>query len=1680
MADKEISMLPATTGVTDDTIIPVYQPGALDPAQKMTGAQFRAWAEECVRIFAELAEQHALTAEQHAASIDPDALNTLIALKGDNLEFDSANERLYLTSNGVRISNGIKIVTSGGGSGPGSPTNEAAMTASNTSGFIYKTISAGSPCSVSFNWSSVESGMQTGPGSVVITVNGALKYAATIAQGDISIDMAPYLGVGSSAIVVSIADVYGNTRTLAFNINVVSLNISADFDDVTPKTGAFEFRYTPVGATVKTVYFYITNINTGVRSLIGTQTVTTSNREVPYTIPAQSHGGHVLEVYFTAVVAGETVSSKVLQYAIICTEKGNTSPVFSTTFTEKTVKQYDTVVIPYKVHVPDSLTADIVWTVGDDSRPITVDSTPDPFTWIPVETGLFTLSVSCGGKIIWALPVSVEESEIDAEAETNSLELHLTSYGRSNGEADPSIWTDGNVAASLTGFNFVADGWQQDEDGITVLRVSGDARVTIPVKPFATGFRNTGKTIEIEFATRDVRDYDAVICSCWSGGRGIQITTQQALFASEQSSVFTKYKENEHVRLSFSIQKDTEQRLIQIYINGILSGVERYPDGDDFAQLDPVDITLGNNDATIDVYNVRIYGNGLSRFQVLDNWIADTQLGTEKMDRWRRNRIYDEYGQIVIPQLPTDLPYLIITAGTLPQFKGDKKTCSGRYVDPIHPERSFTFEGAEIDVQGTSSQYYYVKNYKIKFKGGFTVDGTRRSNYQMNDNAVPTDTFTFKADVASSEGANNVVLAQLYNELCPVKTPPQLEDPKVRQTIDGHPIVVFWDDGSENLQFLGKYNFNNDKGTEEVFGFAPGDESWEILQNGTERVGFKSADFSGTDWKNDFEGRYPDKNSDPSTLAEFAAWVASTYQDAATGEALPSGVDYGGVTYTHDTAAYRLAKFRAELPDWAHVDALVFYYVFTELVLAIDQREKNAFPTIFQKDGKWLVFFYDADSTLGIDNKGKLAFDYYLEDIDYTAAGEPIFNGQNSVLWVNLRQAFADEIKAEYRRLRTQERNDGTKNNLLSYDVMDAAFDAHQSKWPEAIFNEDGWRKSIEPLIQAGDTLYLPMLQGKKELQRKWWLYNRFRYLDSKYQIGTSESTKASIRTRTKGSVWLTSFVNMYGHVSYNNETVTHRMERGVACEFEWNATGAEDPVVGISNMDMITSLGDLSPILPERVDISLAERLEELKVGDASDDYENASLTDVTFGNNRLLRKVDLRNCSAYTNTPDLRNCANIEEVYLDGTAVPGVNLPNGGYLKKLHLPATVTNLTIRNQPYLSELVLPLTYDEDGYCQITTLNLENAPDIVPARAILNAMKPNTIVRLVGFVWGFDNAEDILSMYDKLDKMRGIDANDIELAKPQLSGTVWVPDLTEQQLAEMQERYPTITVRYDAFRKYIVRFYNGDKLLQTVSDINYGTKQVKFAGSTATLQMPGVDDPENYVFAAWYPAPVNIHSDLNCMAVFRDKRNVALSILHRTISGEYTNSRVTTIRPAAFSRCTGLTAVSFPNVTTVGQAAFDRCESLTSVSIPKATELGPYAMSSSAVEYFESTNVTQIAEGTFSNTKSAKEIRIPNCGAWNTGGNWFSDSSVELIEMKECTGYMGFKNCINLKALIIRCDNVYTPYWDNMFTGSAIEDGTGYIYVPGIFVDSFKTNSYWSKYSSQIRAIEDYPEITGG
>lgn len=867
------------------------------------------------------------------------ALSGMFAQDGEVTE----DGLFYFLNNGQRIAGPFGPFAGGGGGGGGSTTN-AKMEAKNVTGWNSKTISVGGEVTLAIEWSSIEDEMPTGTGTVRIYVKNVLKQTATVEQGTVYISVGQFLSAGSNTVRVTVSDIYDQTKQFAFVINAIELRLSSSFDATVPYSGSINFPFVPTGRISKTVVFKVDGTQ------IGTMKTSVSGSQLSYLIPAQTHGSHKLEVFFISEIDSEFVESNHLLYDLICAETGETATIISSSFFDTATVQYTTLNIPYIVYNPASATAAV--TISANGETIAtlpnVDRTVHTLTYRALEDGELTISISSGGTVK-TFNLTVSESAIDVEAVTQDLSLYLSSQGRSNAEANPGTWVYGNIEAVFSDFNFVSDGWVNDEDGVTVCRVAGDARLTIPYQAFAQDFRTGGKTIEVEFATRNVLNYDAVVMSCLSGGRGFSLTAQAARLASEQSAISMQYKEDEHVRVSFVVEKRSENRLIYIYVNGVMSGAVQYPADDDFSQVEPVGITVGSNDCTIDLYCIRVYDNDLTRKQVLDNWIADTQSIDTLVDRYARNNVYDEYGVISIEKLPAGLPYMIVSAAELPQYKGDKKTVSVQYVDPVTAAKSFTAENVTFNVQGTSSQYYERKNYKAKFNGGFVMaSGQTAQKYAMRADSVPTKTFTFKADVASSEGANNVELARLYNDSCVYKTPAQEEDPAIRQGIDGFPIVMFWDNGTETT-FLGKYNFNNDKGTEEVFGFEGGDESWEVLNNTSDRVIWKNADYSGTDWQNDFEARYPDTDpayTDSSQLAEFAAWLVSTDRGAATSETLTqSYTDIDGNVHTVDNAAYRLAKFKTEAQNYMEMDSAFFYYLFTELFLMVDSRAKNMFPS---------------------------------------------------------------------------------------------------------------------------------------------------------------------------------------------------------------------------------------------------------------------------------------------------------------------------------------------------------------------------------------------------------------------------------------------------------------------------------------------------------------------------------------------------------------------------------------------------------------------------------------------------------------------------------------------------------------------------------------------------------------
>lgn len=175
----------------------------------------------------------------------------------------------------------------------------------------------------------------------------------------------------------------------------------------------------------------------------------------------------------------------------------------------------------------------------------------------------------------------------------------------------------------------------------------------------------------------------------------------------------------------------------------------------------------------------------------------------------------------------------------------------------------------------------------------------------------------------------------------------------------------------------------------------------------------------------------------------------------------------------------------------------------------------------------------------------------------------------------------------------------------------------------------------------------------------------------------------------------------------------------------------------------------------------------------------------------------------------------------------------------------------------------------------------------------------------------------------------------------------------------------------------------------------------------------------------------------------------------------FSDASITSVRNYAFYGCPSLTTVSLSTVTKAGAYAFSECTMLKDVSLPQlgTVESRTFA-NGSKLETVDLSNATYINSYAFQYCTSLKKIGFPKVRYISSGS---------------------FMSCSGLIALILRKTDAACELQNiNAFSSTPIASGTGYIYVPSSMVAVYKATTNWANYADQIRAIEDYPAITGG
>ena len=190
----------------------------------------------------------------------------------------------------------------------------------------------------------------------------------------------------------------------------------------------------------------------------------------------------------------------------------------------------------------------------------------------------------------------------------------------------------------------------------------------------------------------------------------------------------------------------------------------------------------------------------------------------------------------------------------------------------------------------------------------------------------------------------------------------------------------------------------------------------------------------------------------------------------------------------------------------------------------------------------------------------------------------------------------------------------------------------------------------------------------------------------------------------------------------------------------------------------------------------------------------------------------------------------------------------------------------------------------------------------------------------------------------------------------------------------------------------------------------------------------------------------------------------------------------------AFADCTALKHVSLPKYTGLqgGSRMFDRCSALTDDSFDI-----PNLIHTNGLDFRECTGLTKVpyesqldyvGDMCFMNCL-IQSANLPNVTGIGYSSFYGCKSLVRVdagVKQRGTLRRDTFNGCSALETCILRADAFLPMDNTSAFKGTPIESGTGYIYVPSALVDQYKAATNWTVYADQIRAIEDYSEITGG
>lgn len=326
-----------------------------------------------------------------------------------------------------------------------------------------------------------------------------------------------------------VVEVNGASLGKSWTVNIIDLHIESNAPDtlLLNSSNSYTFPYTPFGALTKTLHVLVDNVQVGTQELISD----TSGRPSTYTISAQAHGAHKIELYLTAVIDNITqrTNSIIREYIWYDTNNDDTPVILASQYSGQTItaSQYTTINIPYQVYKKNANTIDVYY-YADNS-----DVAFDHVTLDGTNTGTLSYLASTSGS--HSLQIKVDDQVININLTVTALNIDVSPVEGAIIDFDPSIlsnssanrlpsWTTSQGTYSLSAsenFNWSEDssggGYKIDEDGkCFVIKAGSYVDLNYPMFARTRVGNNwntvldTGAEMKIIFKTAAVRNINAV------------------------------------------------------------------------------------------------------------------------------------------------------------------------------------------------------------------------------------------------------------------------------------------------------------------------------------------------------------------------------------------------------------------------------------------------------------------------------------------------------------------------------------------------------------------------------------------------------------------------------------------------------------------------------------------------------------------------------------------------------------------------------------------------------------------------------------------------------------------------------------------------------------------------------------------------------------------------------------------------------------------------------------------------------------------------------------------------------------------------------------------------------------------------------------------------------------------